>query len=293
MFHNRLFLCKDSHLNGDAGALYENLEQWVPRDVGHSGRGLENRVWHGLIGARGKKLLRSVMNRMENKINGNTRQNGTGISLSVSSGTKDQNRTALKTETKKNPSPPMLRKAIQNAKKHSKSTSNEDAQESHDFKGINSISFQTSKLGDSNAGDGIPYIIGITPTYYRMTQKLDLTSLCQTLMNVPRFLWIVIEDAHNSSQRVKDILSHCMVESVLLSVRTSNESKKLKLKGIDQRNMALNWIRSQCKECEGFGTCDGVVYFMDDDNVYDIRLFNRVSLLYVCMWIIDTAFCPL
>ena len=57
----------------------------------------------------------------------------------------------------------------------------------------------------------LPYVIGITPTYYRLTQRLDLTSLCQTLMNVPRFLWIVVEDSNTTSQQVRDILSRCEV----------------------------------------------------------------------------------
>lgn len=71
--------------------------------------------------------------------------------------------------------------------------------------------------GEQSPTAYISYVIGITPTYYRMTQRLDLTSLCQTLMNVPRFLWIVVEDANSTSSQVRDILSHCRV-SVFSSV---------------------------------------------------------------------------
>ena len=56
-------------------------------------------------------------------------------------------------------------------------------------------------------------------------------------------------------------------------------------RGFEQRNLGLSWIRAQC----GVGTqslltehvlkseeCNGVVYFADDDNKYDLRLFEQV-----------------
>ena len=57
--------------------------------------------------------------------------------------------------------------------------------------------------------DYVPYVIGISPTYHRLTQRSDLTSLCQTLMNVPRFLWIVVEDSETSTPQVEEILKNC------------------------------------------------------------------------------------
>lgn len=62
-----------------------------------------------------------------------------------------------------------------------------------------------------SSDDYVPYVIGITPTYYRLTQRLDLTTLCQTLMNVPRFLWIVVEDSETPTAQVEDILTNCRV----------------------------------------------------------------------------------
>ena len=131
-----------------------------------------------------------------------------------------------------------------------------------------------TSIRDQEGEGEMPYIIGITPTYYRFTQKADLTTLCQTLMNVPRFLWIVIEDSNTTSQQVRGVLTRCKVESVLLNIPTSNESKSVRQKGVDQRNAALDWIRMECDKCQG------VVYFMDDDNKYDLRLFERVRSGY-------------
>ena len=56
---------------------------------------------------------------------------------------------------------------------------------------------------------------------------------------------------------------------MLLSMATTSDSKVAKQKGVDQRNYAMDWIRWRCRECEGRGTCEGMVYFMDDDMILD------------------------
>lgn len=118
-------------------------------------------------------------------------------------------------------------------------------------------------------------IVAITPTYKRLTQKLDLVSLCQTIMHVPNFLWIVIEDSLTKSAVVEHVLHNCHVNSVHLNMITSKETKKAGQRGVEQRNAGLQWARNYCKEkCEN--NCSGVVYFMDDDNKYDLRLFEQV-----------------
>ena len=47
---------------------------------------------------------------------------------------------------------------------------------------------------------------------------------------------------------------------------------KLKPRGVANRNAALDWVRSHCTS--------GVVYFADDDNSFDIRLFEEVIAQY-------------
>ena len=46
-------------------------------------------------------------------------------------------------------------------------------------------------------------------------------------------------------------------------------SKGAQPRGVANRNLGLAWVLSNAEQ--------GVVYFADDDNTYDIRLFQEVS----------------
>ena len=127
----------------------------------------------------------------------------------------------------------------------------------------------------------LPTVFAITPTYARITQKVDLTSLCQTVMHIPNFVWIIIEDSEERTPLVTKLLQRCKVKSIHLNVRTPQKMRPkpgqekipyLYSRGVEQRNTGLEWIRQQCSKRR----CRGVVYFMDDDNKYDLRLFEEV-----------------
>ena len=52
----------------------------------------------------------------------------------------------------------------------------------------------------------------------------------------------------------------------------------LRSRGVEQRNLGLSWIRDYCDEPGDTPECSqGIIYFMDDDNKYDMRLFQEVS----------------
>ena len=129
---------------------------------------------------------------------------------------------------------------------------------------------------NTTAPSKLPTVYAITPTYARLTQRVDLTSLCHTLMLVPQITWIVVEDAVCRTQPVMDVLAKCKsVTSVHLATRSTKPLSKGR--GISQRNAGLNWIRQNCGST-ATEKCRGVVYFMDDDNKYDLRLFEEVGL---------------
>jgi hypothetical protein len=58
------------------------------------------------------------------------------------------------------------------------------------------------------------------------------------------------------------------------------ESWAVKPRGVLQRNMALQWLRGHLDNIDKVDglTPSGVLYFADDDNVYDLALFDEVSL---------------
>ena len=57
----------------------------------------------------------------------------------------------------------------------------------------------------------------ITPTYTRHEQEPDLTRLGQTLMLAGNITWIVVEDSHSLSQRLKNILAKFSSLNIVLT----------------------------------------------------------------------------
>ena len=51
------------------------------------------------------------------------------------------------------------------------------------------------------------------------------------------------------------------------------KKRKVKARGVSNRNKGMEWLR------ENYVDTRGVVYFADDDNTYDLRLFGEVSTL--------------
>ena len=109
----------------------------------------------------------------------------------------------------------------------------------------------------------------------RCTQLADLNRLKNTLLHVPKIVWIIIEDASTKTAVVSNFLSKSRIPYVHLTEKTINKSKPdnsswVKHKGTLQRNKALSWLKNSSYE-------NGVIYFADDDNVYDIKLFEEVN----------------
>lgn len=124
----------------------------------------------------------------------------------------------------------------------------------------------------------LPIIYGVTPTYSRWTQKADLTRLCQTFLHIPNFYWIIVEDADAKTRLVANLLKNCGLPYTHLTAKTE---KRVKLKemdpnwlmprGVAQRNEGLRWIRENINSNK-----PSVLYFIDDDNTYSLRLFEEM-----------------
>ncbi len=132
-----------------------------------------------------------------------------------------------------------------------------------------------------------PTIYAITPTYARPVQKAELVRLCHTFLLVPNLHWVLVEDAKAKTRLVTDFLAGCGVSYTHLHVPTPAEWKLkqsdqswLKPKGVLQRNEGLFWVREHVKPGAG-----SIIYFADDDNVYDLQLFEVMrSTKGVAVW---------
>lgn len=136
------------------------------------------------------------------------------------------------------------------------------------------------ELSPSSSG---PTVYFITPTYARHVQKAELLRISHTLLLAGDVHWIVVEDADHKSQLVADLLAYTYQRRVgksfnytHLNVSTPNEFKTssndpnwLKPRGVWQRNEAIHWLLKS-------GLSKGIVYFGDDDNTYDLRLFDEI-----------------
>ncbi|XP_037083747.1 galactosylgalactosylxylosylprotein 3-beta-glucuronosyltransferase P-like [Pollicipes pollicipes] len=93
-------------------------------------------------------------------------------------------------------------------------------------------------------------------------------------MHVPFVHWVVVEDAKVKTQTVVELLSRCGIRYVHLLGKLPEEMRAQPHwgrvpRGVSNRNTGLRWVRQHAT--------DGVVYFADDDNTYDIRLFPELQ----------------
>ena len=97
-----------------------------------------------------------------------------------------------------------------------------------------------------------------------------------------------MEDSDEKTELVSRLLERCNIESVHLNVKTSDKYRRKfwppyywvfpsQPKGVEQRNTALEWLRRQYQH----HNARGVVYFADDDNKYDLRVFHEVSAICI------------
>uniref|UniRef100_A0A0N5AZV7 Galactosylgalactosylxylosylprotein 3-beta-glucuronosyltransferase n=2 Tax=Syphacia muris TaxID=451379 RepID=A0A0N5AZV7_9BILA len=114
----------------------------------------------------------------------------------------------------------------------------------------------------------VPLIIVITPTIKNPRRIPDMTRLSQTLRQVKRLKWIVIESGNRTLDAISRLLKRSGINYVYINAQTPVE---IAVKGWAQRNAGLTYLR----EMYDADHEPAVVYFADDDNSYDLRLFDE------------------
>lgn len=171
-----------------------------------------------------------------------------------------------------------LIKSLIKARKTEEELKNNLLQLSRELRANNRVRHQSK---ESNLQDhvNLPTVFVITPTFKRFVQKAELTRLSQAFKLVRKLHWIVVEDSVNKTALVTNFLRNSGLKYTHLNVRTpdtlrrhKDEIRRLKPRGVVQRNLGIEWIRNNIDPHE----TPGVVYFADDDNTYDSRIFDEV-----------------
>uniref|UniRef100_F6ZVY0 Galactosylgalactosylxylosylprotein 3-beta-glucuronosyltransferase n=2 Tax=Ciona intestinalis TaxID=7719 RepID=F6ZVY0_CIOIN len=119
--------------------------------------------------------------------------------------------------------------------------------------------------------EDMPLIFGVTSTYARHLQLPELTRLSQTLLHIPKFHWILTEDSYEKTETVTKLLQKSGLNYTHLNAKNNIPSPTKYIKDYTTRNLALNWIRGNIP-----ATRDAIVYLMDDDNTYSLKLFDEI-----------------
>uniref|UniRef100_F1L4W0 Galactosylgalactosylxylosylprotein 3-beta-glucuronosyltransferase n=1 Tax=Ascaris suum TaxID=6253 RepID=F1L4W0_ASCSU len=92
--------------------------------------------------------------------------------------------------------------------------------------------------------------------------------LSQTLMHISKLAWLVIEDGKQISDSVYRILQRSNLSYCYLAVE---RNRNLPARGWTARQFALRFVLQYFANFSN----RAVVYFADDDNTYDIRIFDK------------------
>ncbi len=120
-----------------------------------------------------------------------------------------------------------------------------------------------------------PILYIITPTYTRREQVVELIRMSHTLLLTQQnIVWIVAEDSKECSMLVKNMLEGFDIPYVQLAspMPSIYEKEKYKPRGVAARRAGMNWVLENHN-----GDKKGIIYFADDDNTYDLKLFDELA----------------
>ena len=97
--------------------------------------------------------------------------------------------------------------------------------------------------------------------------------MSHTLLHIANVVWIIAEDSETCSDFVDSFVRSANISYVHLTspMPKKYRTKGAKPKGVSNRRASMKWILENHKWQQ-----DGVLYFADDDNTYDLKLFEEI-----------------
>ena len=86
------------------------------------------------------------------------------------------------------------------------------------------------------------------------------------------------EGREGRRERERERCVYLFVSVSLLRLK-ENEPVWHKNRGVEQRNLGLEWLRDRAAEGALPEGGRGVIYFGDDDNTYDLQIFEEVCII--------------
>lgn len=119
----------------------------------------------------------------------------------------------------------------------------------------------------------LPILYIITPTYTRREQVVEMVRMSHTLLHVDNVVWILAEDSDKCSPLVESMLQRFKMPYVHLvsPMPAMYKTEKYKPRGVASRRAGLNWVLANHDKSK-----KGIVYFADDDNTYDLKIFEEL-----------------
>ena len=116
------------------------------------------------------------------------------------------------------------------------------------------------------------------PTYKRQNQRAVLVIQTQVFSTAKGIHLLLAEDSIKKTPWINNLLQKSQIPFSHLTCgnRPSKNCTRFCARGWTVRNCALEWLNKT-------GIEHGVIYFADDDNFYDVRLFDEVrTVRYTC-----------
>jgi len=106
-------------------------------------------------------------------------------------------------------------------------------------------------------------IILVTPTYKNPKRVFFIGECIKVFSNIQNLIWILCEDADGIDNEINEMLSKSGITYKYLSFGPTKD------KGNEQRNFCYEYIVNN--------NINGIIYNADDDNEYDIKLFDEIK----------------